>query len=122
MNAVHPKVTGGAAGGGAAGYLTLILLWALHQYAHVEPPPEVAGAIGGLVVLVVGTATAFLVPGPDSASVLGPEMAALRDELITAIMATVGPPAPTPVLEGPPPAPVTAPVAPHVFEPPPPPV
>jgi hypothetical protein len=41
----------GAFGGGA---LSAVLLWAAGEYAHFNPPPEIASQIGVLVSAIVG--------------------------------------------------------------------
>lgn len=51
---LHPKV----AASGVAGALTVLLLWVLATYAHVNPPATVDAAIDVIVAFVAG----YLVP------------------------------------------------------------
>lgn len=54
----NAKVTGG----GAAGAVTTIVLWALEQFAHLPLPTPVAAAVG--VLIAIGAA--YLIPGARS--------------------------------------------------------
>lgn len=49
----NTKVTIGTLGGAVA----TVIMWALGQYAHFNPPPEVATAIGVIIVSLVAYIT-----------------------------------------------------------------
>lgn len=50
-------------GGGVAGASTVVVLWALEQFAHLQLPGVVQAAVGVLVT----AGFAYLVPGADTA-------------------------------------------------------
>lgn len=47
---LHPKVAAGL----LASWLTTIVVYALHTWAHVDLPAEVAAALTGLIAFVAG--------------------------------------------------------------------
>lgn len=47
---LHPKVAASL----LAGYVTVIVVYSLHQWAHVDLPDAVAAAITGLVAFAAG--------------------------------------------------------------------
>lgn len=52
MTDIHPKVTAAV----LSGAITTLIIWALHQFAHIDPPPEVATAITVLIMALFGWA------------------------------------------------------------------
>lgn len=52
---IHPKV----AASGLAGAVAVILVWVLHQFLNVDPPPEVTVSAIVVFQFVIG----YLVPG-----------------------------------------------------------
>ena len=52
-----PATKGTLSATGIAGSIVVIASWLLHQYAHIDLPPEVAGALG----MLIGAALAPLI-------------------------------------------------------------
>lgn len=59
---IQPKTWAAAGGAGAAGAFTTIMVWVLKQYAHVDIPPEVQGAIITLITAVGAFSAAYIAP------------------------------------------------------------
>jgi hypothetical protein len=54
VNTTTPKVVGATGGSVIGSALSIVILWLLGQYAHFNPPAEVAGAI---TLLISGVTT-----------------------------------------------------------------
>lgn len=50
---LHPKVAAGQIGG----WISVLVLYALHRYAHEDLPVEVGAAVTGLIVFLCSWAT-----------------------------------------------------------------
>jgi hypothetical protein len=70
MTPATPKVVGATGGSVAGSALSILVLYLLGQYAHFNPPPEVAGAITLLVSGVTTYVGGYL--SPHEAAAGGP--------------------------------------------------
>lgn len=64
----YSKAFGAGAGGGTGTFISIILIWVLNAYAHVEMPPEVQAAVTGLITTIVGIAGTIWAPANVIAS------------------------------------------------------